>query len=266
MYSKREWDRADYERWHRYGHERGWLDKLSDEVRSWFGDDEAERRRRHDEQERERDRERDRYGRSEYSPRSTRWDETESRYGYGTRFSGDSGRESMYGREGRSSLTGREYTSYGYAGRGDLYDEPSWRRPEWMSERFNPYGSSRSDWTSRSEYGYGSTYPHRSESFMGRGPKNYQRNDERIKDDVHERLSRHPEVDAFDIEIDVQNGEVILRGVVESRREKRLAEDIAEDTFGVRNVQNMIRVNQPGMREAVEGTQTATTRPTATRR
>jgi osmotically-inducible protein OsmY len=44
--------------------DRGLVDRAGDEVRSWFGDEEAERRRRMDERERERDRDRGReYGR-----------------------------------------------------------------------------------------------------------------------------------------------------------------------------------------------------------
>jgi hypothetical protein len=45
--------------WSQGGHERGMLERAGDEVRSWFGDDEASRRRRMDEK---RDVHSDRYG------------------------------------------------------------------------------------------------------------------------------------------------------------------------------------------------------------
>ncbi|MET0270084.1 MAG: DUF2171 domain-containing protein [Sphingomonas sp.] len=47
--------------------DRGFFDRAGDEVRSWFGDEEAERRRRYDERYAQRDYERDRgYGRGSY--------------------------------------------------------------------------------------------------------------------------------------------------------------------------------------------------------
>ncbi len=76
----------------------------------------------------------------------------------------------------------------------------------------------------------------------GRGPKNYRRSDDRIKEDVSERLSAESEVDASEIEVEVKNGVVTLAGTVNSRREKRLAEDCCEDAPGVHDVTNQLRV------------------------
>lgn len=75
----------------------------------------------------------------------------------------------------------------------------------------------------------------------GKGPKTYQRTDDRIRDDVNERLTRHGELDASDIDVAVENGEVTLTGAVETRRDKRLAEAIAESVFGVRDVHNRLK-------------------------
>ena len=114
--------------------ERGWWDRASDEVSSWFGDDEAERRRQRDEQ---------------------------------------------YGGQHR-----------------------------------------------------------------GRGPKNYTRSDDRIKEDINDRLTDHSYLDASDIDVEVNSGEATLTGFVNSRRDKRMAEDIVEDVSGVKNVENRLRVRQ----------------------
>lgn len=54
-------DDRGYRRPSDYDDDRGFFDRAGDEVRSWFGDDEAERRRRWDERLRERDEDR-RYG------------------------------------------------------------------------------------------------------------------------------------------------------------------------------------------------------------
>jgi len=88
---------------------------------------------------------------------------------------------------------------------------------------------------------------HRGEGqFAGRGPRNYKRSDNRIEEDINERLTQHGMVDASDIEVTVQNGEVTLRGSVDNRQAKRTAEDIVDSVFGVKDVTNQIKVKQPG--------------------
>jgi len=78
--------------------------------------------------------------------------------------------------------------------------------------------------------------------YMGRGPKNYRRPDERIREDAMERLTTHPDIDATNVDITVKNSEIILKGTVEDRIQKRLVEDICESVFGVVDVQNQLRV------------------------
>jgi len=80
----------------------------------------------------------------------------------------------------------------------------------------------------------------------GRGPKNYRRSDERIKEDVNDRLSDDYYLDASDVEVAVENSEVTLTGTVNSRNDKRRAEDLAESVSGVTNVENRLRVKQRG--------------------
>jgi osmotically-inducible protein OsmY len=76
----------------------------------------------------------------------------------------------------------------------------------------------------------------------GKGPKGYHRSDERIREDVSDRLSDDDYVDASDVDVQVNNAEVILSGTVDSREAKRRAEEIAERISGVSNVENRIRV------------------------
>jgi osmotically-inducible protein OsmY len=77
----------------------------------------------------------------------------------------------------------------------------------------------------------------------GRGPKGYVRSDERIREDVCDRLSDDPMVDASEVEVAVAGGEVTLAGTVNSREERRRAEDCAERVSGVSHVQNNLRVS-----------------------
>lgn len=86
---------------------------------------------------------------------------------------------------------------------------------------------------------------HRGEGqYAGRGPRTYKRADDRIEEDINERLTQHSMIDATDVEVTVQDGEVTLRGHVDDRRAKRLAEDIAADVFGVKEVNNQIKIKQ----------------------
>jgi osmotically-inducible protein OsmY len=90
--------------------------------------------------------------------------------------------------------------------------------------------------------------------FFGMGPKGYKRSDDRIKEDVSERLTDHPFIDASSIEIVVADAEVTLKGAVDDRRSKRLAEDVAEQARGVKDVHNQIRVNAGATETATSGT------------
>jgi hypothetical protein len=78
---------------------------------------------------------------------------------------------------------------------------------------------------------------------MGRGPKGYQRSDERIREDICERLMTSP-YDASDVEVTVLQGEVTLTGTVRSRADKWGIEDVADSILGVQDVHNQIRLNR----------------------
>lgn len=91
------------------------------------------------------------------------------------------------------------------------------------------------------QFGRPSTRPQREVGgpHRGRGPRGYQRSDERIREDVCEALT---EVDAGGIEVEVAGGVVTLTGTVDSRYAKRRSEDLAESVSGVNEVQNGIRL------------------------
>lgn len=106
---------------------------------------------------------------------------------------------------------------------------------------YEPYSSIRS---------MGNAYwqdpkPHYGPSFgphFGKGPKGYQRSDDRIKDDVHETLRIHSEIDATEIEIDVKAGVVSLLGTVDSRKTKRAVENEVELISGVLDIKNDLKI------------------------
>ena len=99
--------------------------------------------------------------------------------------------------------------------------------------------------------------------YAGRGPRGYRRSDERIREEVNERLTDDWRVDASDIEVSVSNSIVTLTGRVNSREEKRRAEDIAESVSGVTDVSNQLRVD-PGVPFTTETTEAARARTART--
>jgi osmotically-inducible protein OsmY len=79
---------------------------------------------------------------------------------------------------------------------------------------------------------------------MGKGPKGYQRSDERIREEIADNLMRHPQIDASEIEIEVREGMVTLKGTVDDRQVKYMLEDEVEGVLGVKDVTNQVRVQK----------------------
>jgi hypothetical protein len=92
-----------------------------------------------------------------------------------------------------------------------------------------------------------------------RGPKGYKRSDERVREDVNDRLAQQDHFDPSDIEVSVQGGEVTLTGTVQSRQEKFLAEEIADDVSGVTEVHNQLRVRREELSQGLGSTSSVTT-------
>jgi hypothetical protein len=289
-------------------------------VRSWFGDEDAERRRRLDAQNRSsrgggsgnwmgRDDHHDRYQddipqwqRRDYQGASPRGGELEERGRFGLE-TGGMGRmrrgqsndhefesqnrwmnEGRYGGEeryGNEMRYGRE--DYGMGGRRDMRgnygtqffsnDRDSESGMNWgMQDRQRRgimggehRGGMFGDREDRGFFGNGGdrdSLRDRERSGMfgshqGRGPRNFQRSDERIIDEIHMILTMHPQIDATDVEVLVEKGVVTLRGKVENRMTKRNVEDVVEDVYGVREVHNELRVDngllqQPQQRPAMQ--------------
>ena len=81
--------------------------------------------------------------------------------------------------------------------------------------------------------------------YRGVGPRGYRRDDARIHEDVCDALTDSDTLDAGNITVSVQDGVVKLAGTVPHRLMKRVAEELAEDCSGVRDVENALRVGPP---------------------
>jgi len=184
-------------------------------------------------------------GRSGYGPEG---------YGYGR---GDYGRGDFhrrygedYGRSGayRGGNYGRDY--------GGRNEERGWwdRTSDEVSSWFGDEDAER---RREMDERRGGAWRAAGSGYRGHGPSGYTRSDDRIREDVCDRLTDDPTVDASKVEVRVNNGEVTLSGAVNHRWDKRRAEDIADNISGVKHVQNNLRVSQAG-------TTTATAQTTGT--
>jgi len=88
--------------------------------------------------------------------------------------------------------------------------------------------------------------------FAGRGPRGYKRSDDRIREELNDRLTAHGLIDATDIECSVHNGEVTLSGFVDSQDSKLAADIVAEGIQGVlHDVHNHLRIRSAENAERV---------------
>ncbi len=166
-------------------------------------------------------------------------------YGTGSQY-GQYGTGSQYGQYGTGSQyrSGSQYGSGAQYGSGTHIGSQASRTQQHYAPQYgsSAYGSQFG--FGSSSYGTEGAYGHR-----GKGPRNFIRSDERVREIVCETLADDDRVDASDIDVVVRDGEVILSGTVHDRRSKRIAEDIVEELRGVKDVQNQIRVMRGDPRE-----------------
>jgi osmotically-inducible protein OsmY len=160
---------------------------------------------------------------------------------------------------GYGASSGGGYSQEGY-GSASGWREPggagSWRARDVTGQGFGERGYSEQGQAERGSSGRSAGT--RSGGYRGLGPKNYTRSDERIRDDLNERLTDSDEIDASGISVDVSNGVATLTGTVEQRWMKHRAEDLAEACGGVRDVNNQIRVTNASQQgSGTMGTSTA---------
>ena len=90
--------------------------------------------------------------------------------------------------------------------------------------------------------------------FTGRGPKNYVRSDERLREDINERLTADPQIDASEIEVEVHAGNVVLSGFVDRRQTRHRVEDLVDACAGVRDIDNRLGIGPAQTRGSGDAT------------
>jgi len=158
-----------------------------------------------------------------------------SSYGNAYRASSERDDQGNFGSYGSS----RNLGSRGYEG------SQQWQSQGSQGPSPTHYGTQHAGSDFGQHYGTGQTL-YGNDTFAanktGRGPKGYKRSDERIKEEVCDLLTRHPEIDPSEVDITVTSSEIILSGTVGNRREKRLIEDLVSNVSGVTDVNNELRV------------------------
>ena len=93
--------------------------------------------------------------------------------------------------------------------------------------------------------GYGSsTFGMGSRRGARRGPKGYERSDERLKEDISERMYASDDYDCSDVTVEVSGGKVTLDGSVSDRYSKYMIEEMVDSIAGVKEVDNRLRVSR----------------------
>jgi hypothetical protein len=155
--------------------------------------------------------------------------------GYRSDYAGGRSRDEdrIYGRD----FEDRSYTSGSY---GREFTDPSFGGSygSGAQGRNWPRGRGVYEYGGQGRYGamggaeMGSSV-YREEEFRGKGPRGYRRSDERIREDACDLLTDDPYLDASNLEVTVKDSEVTLSGSVNSREDKRHAEDLIESVSGV---------------------------------
>lgn len=123
----------------------------------------------------------------------------------------------------------------GYYGFGAGSLEPDWRaRRRYPVGEGDPGRDWRTDRDGRSRQQH--RYPP--------GPKGYQRSDERLREDISERLMEAQYIDSSDVTVEVSGAKVVLEGTVPERPMKHAIEDLVDACPGVQDIDNRIRVKR----------------------
>jgi len=169
--------------------------------------------------------------------------------GYGNVRSGQRYPQGEGQHSGSQNYGAQSYGSQGYG--GSTHTGAAYGGGNATARLGSPYDETTRGWTEpygsgigSSSRSYGQSSPRSYGQFAGRGPKGYQRSDERIREDACERLTYDSEVDASDVTVTVADGEVTLEGEVENRNQKRRAEDVIENVNGVKDVHNRLRARR----------------------
>jgi hypothetical protein len=143
---------------------------------------------------------------------------------------------------------GTGYYGDGGASYGGGFDQRSRSRGYGSFSEDTMRSSGRSSWGAR-----GSEQPR-----YRTGPKGYTRSDERLREDISERLMMADSIDSSEVTVTVKDCLVTLEGTVPNRYMKHSIEDLVDSAPGVQDIDNRIRVergeSRSGASQSTSGT------------
>jgi osmotically-inducible protein OsmY len=166
-------------------------------------------------------------------------------YGYGSQGRSPSGRGGWEPQESRRDFGGERYGSSGGSS-GDYFRGPGatgyghgvGQGSGLRQREFEDWSGSRGLGGDEQRFGAG--------KFLGKGPKGYKRSDERLREDISERLMQSGSIDSSEVTVEVADGTVTLQGTVPERRMKHEIEDLIDRCLGVKDIDNRVRVQRAG--------------------
>src|SRR6185437_2837558 len=183
-----------------------------------------------------------------YGPRS-QWRDRPSQdpYGFGQRSQGHEPpfERETFGRRDDLAYYGTGAPGWGgFTGGANVYDYgPFNPRPPQLEGEYSDESAVSYERESHGDYGRGSRRTQQRQ--YPPGPKGYQRSDERLKEDISERLMESHRIDSSEVTVEVQSAKVILEGTVPSRYMKQAIEDLVDRCPGVKDIDNRVRVASP---------------------
>jgi hypothetical protein len=189
-------------------------------------------------------------GESERFGHRDRWDERRDYYGQGQGQRWDESRGSSGSGYSQGYSEPRRWGERGWSDRDrwgdrDRFDEQRWRPADrWSEPQRDYYGQTQ---RGGSFFGDNRTErPGEREGFFRRifkrGPKGYQRTDERLREDISERLMYATHIDSSEVTVAVTGGKVTLEGTVPERHMKHAIEDLVDECPGIQDIDNRVRV------------------------
>lgn len=167
--------------------------------------------------------------------------------GYGVHGMGYAHGTGAFGVYGVPREVAQDYVEGSRAGSPGEFDQPHGRVGFGWEGGFGSEGeySARSDRIRPAQQPSGYVPEHeerQSQRAVRRGPKNYTRSDDRIKEEICDAIERDTRIDASDVTIEIQGGKATLYGSVAHRQMKHWIEDIVAECYGVGEVENKLTV------------------------
>lgn len=139
----------------------------------------------------------------------------------------------------------RGQSIYDRAGYGPASEDQPVHRENPNAYRPAPYAPPPGERGGDPENQYGRVFGEQRPDLPHHPERRFARDDHRIRHEILERMRFDPTLDDDRIHVTVKGRHAVLRGVVDRPRDRAHAEEVANAVYGLRDVDNQLRVNRP---------------------